>query len=374
MSPRFAIHGVGHSAFGRQPAGALADLAEEAVSGALADSGGDPVDAVFAGSVFAAPGGAQRLLGAVGLGGVPVVTIENACASGTSALHEAGEAVRLGRCERALAIGFEQLSTQFDGPIVPEASDPEGRAGLALPALYAMAASRYLHEGRVTREQLAAVTVKNRGNGARNPRAYLRTPVTAAEVCASRPIAEPLRLLDCCPLSDGVAAAVVGPERRGSRCVEVLGSTHRAGGAWDHESEHVWGYGLVAETAAATFEQAGVGPDDLDLAEVHDAFTIGELISIEALGIAPEGEGGAFVGAGAGAIDGDCAVNPSGGLLSRGHPLGATGLAQVAEVVWQLRGEADGRQVEGARLGLVETMGGGVAGSDGNACVVMVMS
>lgn len=373
MTARFAIEGVGHSPFGKAGERTLASLAEGAVWDALGDAEVDSVDAIYAGSVFAAPGAAQRLLSAIGLGGIPVVTIENACASGTSALHEAGEAVRTGRYERVLALGFEQLTSRFDGPIAPEPSDAEGRAGLALPALYAMAASRYLHEGRVSREQLAAVSVKNRGNGAANPRAFLRDPVSAEQVCASRPIAEPLRLLDCCPLSDGVAAAVV-TARGGSRAVRVLASEHRAGGAWDHESERVWGYGLVEETARATYEQAGISPADLDLAEVHDAFTIGEIVSIEALGIAAEGEGGAFVQAGRADLDGECAVNPSGGLLSRGHPLGATGLAQVAEVVWQLRGEAGARQLADARLGVVETMGGGVAGTDGNACIVMVLA
>lgn len=373
MTAQFAIHGVGMSPFGRQPEGGLAQLADVAARGALEDAGIATVDAVYAGSVFAAPGAAQRLLSAIGLGGVPVVTIENACASGTSALHEAGSAVASGRYEHVLALGFEQLSTRFDGPIVPERSDVEGRAGLALPALYAMAASRSLHEGRVTRQQLAAVSVKNRGNGAANPHAFLRTPVTTEEVCASRPIADPLRLLDCCPLSDGVAAAVVGARARGTRDVPVRASTFRAGGPWDHESPHVWGFDLVRDTAAEAYAAAGVGPGDLDVVELHDAFTIGEILSIEALGLAPVGEGGAFVASGAAAVGGECAVNPSGGLLSRGHPLGATGLAQVAEVVWQLRGDGEGRQVEGARLGAVETMGGGVAGTDGNACVVMVL-
>ncbi len=368
-----AVHGVGTSHFGRQPGRALIDLAWDAVGEALADAETDHVDAVYVGTVFGAPGVAQRVLSALGITGVPVLTLENACASGTTAFVEAHESVRTGRYGRVLALGLEQMSTAFDGAIHPETSDAEGVSGLALPALYAMAAHRYLQTGAATAQQLAAVSVKNHAHALHNDRAQYSGRYTIEQVLDSRMIADPLTLLQCCPSSDGAAAAVLGPADGRPGQVPVRGLALRSGTLWDHRSSHVWGYDLVAETARHAYEQAGLGPADLDVLEVHDAFSIGEVVTIEALGLVGPGEGGKAAASGRTALGGDQPVNPSGGLLSRGHPLGASGLAQIAEVVWQLRGAAGGRQVPGARTGLVETMGGGVSGIDGNACVVVVL-
>jgi acetyl-CoA C-acetyltransferase len=220
---------------------------------------------------------------------------------------------------------------------------------------------------------MAAVSVKNHAHAMHNDRAQYRGDYTTDEVLASPLIADPLTLLECSPISDGAAAAVVGRARGVARDVRVRASVQRAGGLWDHTSQDVWGYRVVQDTARRAYDAAGIGPQDVDLAEVHDAFTIGELTTTEALGLAAVGEAGSNALSGRSALGGAQPVNPSGGLLSRGHPLGATGVAQLAEVVWQLRGEAGGRQVADARLGLVETMGGGVAGIDGNACVVAVL-
>ncbi|MBW0113784.1 thiolase family protein [Pseudonocardia abyssalis] len=369
-----AVHGVGTSHFGRQPERDLVGLAFDAVHEAFADAGVDAVDAVWVGTVFGPAGVAQRVLRAMGVTGVPIVTVENACASGTTAFAEAHEAVRTGRYGRVLALGVEQMSTAFAGAITPEPTDPEGRSGLALPALYAMAAARYLHLGAVTPEQLAAVSVKNHAHALHNPRAQYSGRHTVEEVLASRMIADPLTLLQCCPTSDGAAAAVLAPATGGAREVAVRGVAMRTGAPWNHASPHVWGHDVVRDTAADAFAAAGLaGASDVDVLEVHDAFTIGEIVTTEALGLAPAGGGGEAAAAGVTALGGAHPVNPSGGLLSRGHPLGATGLAQLAEITWQLRGEAAGRQVEGARIGVVETMGGGVSVLDGNACVVAVL-
>lgn len=368
-----AIEGVGTVArFGLLRERTLVSLAIEAIEEALRDArvARDELDAVWVGGVFVPPGTAQRALRATGITGIPMVAVENACASGTSAFHEAVCAVREGRYRRVLALGLEQLSTIFDGAIVPESSDPEGAAGLALPALYALTASMHAHRYGTTSEQLALVAVKNRANGALNPHAQQQQAVTLEEVLASRPIADPLTLLMCCPLSDGAAAAVLGP---GPGEVEVLASALVSGELWDHRSVEPWGYGPIARAAVAASRAAGLEPWNADLLEVHDAFTIGELVAYEALGLCPLGESGALVESGATAIGGAHPVNPSGGLIARGHPLGATGLAQIAEVVWQLRGACGERQVHGARIGLVETMGGGAAGLDGNACVVVYL-
>ena len=368
-----SIYGVGSSLFGKQPAASPEQLAWTAVLEALDDAAADDIDAAFVGTVFGAPGVAQRVLQGVGLAGIPVLTIENACASGTSAFHEAVTAVASGRFRRPLVLGIESISVSFAGAIHPEPTDSEGRTGLALPGLYAMAASRYLGLGLVTREQLALVSVKNHANALANDRAQYSGDYTVEQVLESRMIADPLTLLQCCPVSDGAAAAVLGPERRRERDVKVRASVHRAGGLWDHRSEHVWGYELVRDTARDAYEAASVGPEDIDVFEVHDAFTIGEIVTTEALGMAEVGGGGKLVESGHTALYGPQPVNPSGGLLSRGHPLGATGVAQIKEIVDQLRGEAGDRQLASADLGLVETMGGGVAGIDGNACVVTVL-
>ncbi|MBA2349932.1 MAG: thiolase family protein, partial [Solirubrobacterales bacterium] len=305
--------------------------------------------------------------------GLPIITVENACASGTTAYHEARAAVESGRYGCVLALGVEHMSTRFDGPIAPEPTDAEQAGGLLLPALYALSASRYAAVHGTTPSDLAQVAVKNSGHGARNPRAQRRRALTEAEVLGSRPIAEPLTLFQCAGLTDAAAAAVLGPRRRRTRDIPIRASVLRSGRAWDQDSERVWGFDVIRETASEAYAQAGITPEEVDLAEVHDAFTIGELVTVEALGLAPEGRAAESVRDGEFTLGGRRPVNPSGGLLSRGHPLGATGLAQVAEAVWQLREEAGPRQVEGARTALVETMGGGASGLDANGCVVTVL-
>jgi acetyl-CoA acetyltransferase len=369
---KVAINGVGTSSFGKQPNAHPSELIWEATAEALADAGVDRVDAVFLGTVFGAPGVAQRALHAMGVWGVPIITIENACASGTTALHEAIVAVDSGRYDNVLALGVEKMTDSFNGAIHPEPTDMEGRSGLALPSLYAMAASRYQALYGLTDAELAMVAVKNHGHAVHNPRAHHRTPHTVEEVLASRMIADPLTLLQCCPIADGAAAAVVGRPGPRSR-VAVRASVLHSGAPWDHESEHVWGYDLIARTARDAYEMAGIGPSDLDVIECHDAFTIGEIVTTEALGLAEVGAGATLLHSGHTRLGGPQVVNPSGGLLSRGHPLGATGLAQVAEIVWQLRDQAGGRQTASPCWGAIETMGGGVAGVDGNACVVVLL-
>lgn len=368
-----AVQGVGTSMFGKQPEMSGPELVRTAVFEALDDAGRPEIDAVFAGTVFGAPGTIQRALQTCGITEVPIITIENACASGTSAFHEACRAVDSGQFEHVLAVGVETMTLHFGGAIHPEETDSEGRQGMAMPTIYAMSANRYMHEFGVTPEQLASVSVKNHRHAVGNDRAQHQRVVDVEEVLASRMIADPLTLLQCCSIADAAAAAVVGRNRPGEQDVSVRSSVLRSGKLWDHRSPYVWGWEIVNATARQAYADAGVSATDIDVLEVHDAFTIGEIVTIEALGLAPLGEGGALTESGHTTIGGPQPVNPSGGLLSRGHPLGATGLAQVAEIVWQLRDAAGPRQVVGAQLGVVETMGGGTAGIDGNGCVVAVL-
>jgi acetyl-CoA C-acetyltransferase len=373
-----AIWGVGTSDFGKQAKVGGPKLAWQATVEALDDAGlqASGIEAVYAGTVFGHPGTVTRTLQQIGIVEVPVITIENACASGTSAFHEAHKAVEAGRFERVLAFGIETMTAHFDGAISPIASDPEGAQGYAMPSIYGMSATRYKYEFGVTDEQMAAVAVKNRRHALGNPRAQHRKNVSVEEVLDSPMVADPITLFQCCSIADAAAAAVIGP-RQGSHDpgqeVAIRSSELRSGRLWDHTTDKVWGWDIVADTAAQAYEAAGVGVGDIDAFEVHDAFTIGEIITTEALGMCGLGEGGRLVESGHTSLGGSQPVNPSGGLLSRGHPLGATGLAQIAEIVWQLRGMAADRQVPGARLGAVETMGGGTAGIDGNACVVTVL-
>lgn len=368
------VWGAGSSVFGKQPQTSTAELAWEAVAEAVGDAGIQRLDAVYVGSCFGEPGVAQRVLAGLGMTGMPVYALENACASSSTAFHEARIAVESGRFRTALVLGVDHLTSRFAGAIPVESRDIEGRTGLALPALYAMSATRYMAEHDLTLQQLASVSVKNHRHGAGNPRAQHGASLTVEDVLSSRMIAEPLTLLQCCGVTDAAAAVIVGDHRRGAGDVEIRSTAYLTGGLWDHESGHVWGFELARDTAAEVYEVSGMGPEDIDMFEVHDAFTIGEIVTTEALGLAPVGGGGELVESGRTSLGGTQPVNPSGGLLSRGHPLGATGVAQIAEAVWQLRGHADGRQVEGAQSALVETLGGGVGGIDGNACVVSVLS
>ncbi|QYB07471.1 thiolase family protein [Rhodococcus sp. USK10] len=371
------LWGVGTSSYGRFPDQRVESLAWTAVAEAVQDAGirPDAIDAIIVGSVFGPPGVATRIQRGLGIPSVPMWTVENACASGTAAYHEAVEAVRHGRFTCVLVLGVDQMSTLFSGAIVPEATDPEGAASLPLPGLYALQAQRYVGEFGVTPEQLAAIAVKNKTNGMDNPRAQLRDTVpTVQEVLDSRMIAEPLTFLQCCPTSDGAGAAIVGGDRGNRNDLRIEASAMVSGALWDQRSEDVWGFASVARAAEKAFAQADRTPQEIDVLEVHDAFTIGEIITLEALGIAPRGKGAELAPSGHTTRGGAQPVNPSGGLLSRGHPLGATGMAQLAEIAWQLRGQAGPRQVDRHRVGLVETMGGGAAGMDGNACVVTILS
>ena len=374
MSELATICGVGTTKFGKQPEIPARELAWEAVSEAILDAAITPgqIDAVFAGTVFGDPGVATRSLQQLGISGVPIITIENACASSTSAFHEGCASISSGRYETVLAFGIETMTASFSGAISPISSDPEGAQGFAMPALYGMSAARYQHEFGVTDEHPAAVSVKNHGHGRHNPRAQHQKAPTIDQVLESPVISSPLTLLQCCSIADAAAAAVLRPPGIPGG-VRVLSSSLKSGGLWDQRSELVWGWQIVADTARAAYEEAGVSALDIDVFEVHDAFTIGEIVTTEALGLAELGAGGRLVESGYTTLGGNQPVNPSGGLLSRGHPLGATGLAQIAEIVWQLRGDAGARQVPDARLGVVETMGGGTAGVDGNACVVTVL-
>lgn len=368
--------------FAKQHEGSVDLLAARAVRTLFADTDLDPaeVQEVHVGS---AKGGGligQRALRFAGLAtGLPVVNTENACASSAVAVHLAVRAIAAGAIRCALVVGVDQLSALGKGALPVQATEWDGHAGVTNPVGYAMRATRYLHETDATPADLAAVSVKSRRFAAANPMAQMRQTTTVEEVLAARPIADPLTLLQCSPKSDGAAALVLMAGDR-ARALGLSGPRVRASelrsGRFSMAARDITRPDITERAATAAYEAAGVGPEDLDVVELHDAFSIAELLYTEELGLCKEGEGPHFLRSGASASleagDG-VVVNPSGGLLSRGHPIGATGAAQVIELTHQLTGRAGSRQRADARMGLAHVTGGGASGFDNGACVVTIL-
>jgi len=372
------IIGAGMIPMGRHRNSSYPGLAVPAVSTALSSAGVSPAEVgyVACGHAFGGMLTGQRIVKDLGIGGVPVINVDNACSGGAAALQLASMAVVEGITDVALAIGVDKL-TQFGGgtlPLVEE--DPEVRSGMVMPALYAMRARRFLHERGEDSATLAEVSVKARRHGAANPFAQYRKVVTSEEVLAARMIADPLTLLMCCPTGDGAAAIVVASQDRW-RKTGVRGAHIRASVL--HSGKATTGFRnmlrpeITIHSANEAYEAAGISPEDIDIIELHDAFSIAELIYYEALGLCPEGDAAALLKGGHTTYGGKVVVNPSGGLIAKGHPVGASGVAQAVEVFWHLTGQAGNRQVEAARFGLCHVTGGGISGMDHGACTIHLL-
>jgi acetyl-CoA acetyltransferase len=381
MTKDVFIAGVGMTPFGRHDGSSMQDLAQAAVLTALDDASNDgtEIQAMYNANVYGGMVLGQVLMRDLGITGPALYNVENACASGATAVHLACQALRLGIYDTVLVWGVEQLTRLGGGTIPLQRNDYKtelyAAQGMTLPTVYAMRGTRYLHERGEGPDLLARVAVKNRGHGVHNPFAQQRTAVTVEDVLQSRPIAEPLTLLQCCPsMVDGAAAAVLTTKRLPSSrpSVRIMGSAVQSGRI-EEGCDDILDAEITARTARIAYEQAGVGPLDVNVVELHDAFTIAELLYYEALGLARPGESADLLRRGDTTIGGRVPVNPSGGLLAKGHPLGATGVAQMVEIVWQLQGRADGRQVEGARIGLTQCTGGGIAGVDHAASSVHIL-
>jgi acetyl-CoA acetyltransferase len=404
------VAGVGMTRFGKHVDVKLKHLAGEAIREALADAGIAPneVQAAYMGNAAAGVIQGQEMirgqvvLRELGMGRIPVVNVENACATSSTAFHQACAMVTFGAYDVVLVCGYEKLFhadkaksfLAFDGAIDTE--NPEGLKGalklLAADAgevvdiesddksrsvfmdIYAYMSKAHMAKYGTTREQIAAVTAKNSRHGALNPRAQFQNAMTVEEVLAAREIVWPLTLPMCSPIGDGAAAVVVVSPRRAkamgsSRRVRVLSSALVSGFDTD-DTAHASSVGSYAVDQA--YEAAGVGPPDLSLAEVHDASATSEIVAYDYLGLCTKGEGGRLVESGATALGGRIPVNASGGLLRKGHPVGATGAAQIVELAEQLWGRSGARQVEGARIGLAHN-GGGMIGTDAAATVVSIL-
>ena len=364
------------------------DMGREAGTAALTDAGlsYDLVEQVAAGYVFGPSTCGQRAAYELGLTGVPVYNVNNNCATGSTALMMAAQWVAGGIDDCVLALGFEQMKKGALGGGMDAgdfAASPLARHYTLMAELHGFeptpptaqifgdAAREHMDRYGTTAEQLAMVAVKNHKHSVNNPNAQFQTEYSLAEVLAAKEIHRPLTKLQCSPTSDGAAAAVVVSERfvdehgLAAQAVEIVAQamTTDTAEAFDTRTcVDVVGRPMTRAAAEQVYAVSGLGPDDLDVIELHDCFSINELITYEALGLCPEGKGGHLVADGATTYGGRWVVNPSGGLISKGHPLGATGLAQCAEISWHLRGLAGPRQVEGARIGLSHNIGlGGAA-------------
>ncbi len=369
------VIGAGLVPFGKFPEKTLADIAWPAVKQAIEDAGvkKSEIEAAFCGTALGGMMAGQRILKKLGITGLPIINIENACSSSSTAFREAWITVSAGIYDAVLVIGVEKL-TKFGGGTLPlENEDWEVAHGLVMPALYAMRAQRYMHEYGLTHDQLAKVSVKARKHGRLNPDAQFRDPVTIEEVQAARPVADPMTLFHCCPSGDGAAAVLICSAEKARQHtaapIRVMGSEINSGkymtGFRDMTSPEI-----TVRGAKQLYETAGIGPEDVDLAEVHDAFAIAELLYYEALGFCARGDAAKLLEDGETSLGGKIPVNPSGGLLAKGHPIGATGVAQIVEIVRQLRGQCGDRQVQDAKVGLTHCTGGGVSGFDHGVCSI----
>lgn len=367
------LAGTAMTTFGRHPEANTVELAVQAGQAALEDAGLQPdqVDTLYVGNFLGQSLHHQGVLASLvarrlGLPLVPATAVEGACASAGIALRHAVMSCRTGDARVALAIGTEQLTSSPVPEVtrgLAEAMDraSDGATGLTFPGFFGLVAQAHAARFGTTREQMASVVVKNRRHGHHNPFAMFRGEVTVDEVLASRPIADPLRLYDCSPISDGAAAAVVTvdrPETTSRPAVEVLACEQASGPASISDIDDVTSFPATTAASSRAYARAGITPGDLSVVELHDCFSIAEIVDCEDLGLLPRGEAGGAIADGATSHDaGKVVVNPSGGLLSRGHPVGATGLAQIHEITSQLRGTA-ALQVAGAELGMAHNLGG----------------
>ena len=378
-----SIIGVGITPFGVR-AESLVALGAIACKDALEDAGLGPerIEAFFlgnfAGQAFTGQNHiAPMVAHAAGLDAVPCTRLEGACASGGLAMRQGVLAVASGQVDFALIAGVEKMTsaeTDQTASILAAAGDVavEASVGSTFPALFGLIARRHMHEHGTTREEIAHVAVKNHAHGRLNPNAHMQKDVTLPQVMDAKPVAEPLGLFDCSLISDGAAALVLCPAETASahheKPVEVLASAQASDSPALSDKSDITSFYATQKAGEEAFSQAGLSREDVDLAEIHDCFTVAEIIALEDLGFFAKGEGGRGAIEGMTKLGGAMPVNTSGGLKSKGHPVGATGVAQIHELTLQLRGEAGARQVPGAEVGLAHNLGG-----SGATCAVHIL-
>lgn len=408
MKMNAVVAGVGMTRFGKMLDRGMKSIGAEAVEAAIKDAGltaGD-IEAAYVGNAAAGLVTGQEcirgqvVLRSAGIGKIPVVNVENACASASTALHQAAAMVTAGLYDVVLALGVEKLYDEdkrksfaaFSGAVDVEAlaeimarlkegaretgataaSEGAGQNRSMFMDIYAASARSHMKRFGTTERQFARIASKNSFHGSMNPRAQFREHLSIEDVLAAPMIAEPLTRPMCSPIGDGAAAAIIISERKAKELgltspVRISSMVLRSG--WDHGSDEA---GLVEVCSSEAYQEAGVGPKDLSVIEVHDASAPAELMAYESLGLCGKGEGGQLIDSDATRLGGSIPVNTSGGLLRKGHPVGATGIAQIVELTEQLQGRSGDRQVNGAKVALAQN-GGGNIGSDAAAMCVTVL-
>jgi acetyl-CoA C-acetyltransferase len=374
------VIGAGMTKFGELWGKSIKDIFVEAALKAIEDAGVKQIDSMYVGAMSSGLFVGQEHLGAVmadylGVTPIPATHVESACASGGVSFRQAYLEVASGASDIVLAGGVEKMT---DGADVTEAlataadQEYEVYQGVTFPGLYAMIAHAHMKELGTTRKQLAAVAVKNHRNGAKNPNAQFRSEITIDQVLNATMVADPFGLLDCSPVSDGAAAVIVTTmeiaKKLKKKPIKVIASAQASDTIALHSRPSITTLGSVVNAAKKAYKMAGLKPSDIDLCEVHDCFTIAEIVVSEDLGFFKKGEGGKAAEKGLTAIGGKIPINTSGGLKSKGHPVGATGIAQIIELYEQLNGKAGDRQVKGARIGMAQNMGG-----SGASCVIHIL-
>jgi len=373
VSRDVAIIGVGVNKWGELWEKSLRDIFVEAALAAIEDAGVDKIDSMYIGNMTAGLFTGQEHLASLladylGVAPIPAARVESACASGGLAVKMGYMDVALGMSDVVLVGGVEKMTdvgTDQATYALATAADQDYEVynGITFPGLYAMMARAHMEKYGTTSEQLAQVAVKNHFHGSMNPVAQYPQKITVENVLNSVMIADPLHILDCSPITDGAAAIILCPLEMAKKiskkpAVKIIGIGHATDSIALHSRPDMTTLPATIKAAQAAYKMANIAPGDLDLLEVHDCFTIAELVVLESLGLFEKGKAAAATASGATTLGGKIPVNTSGGLKSKGHPVGATGVAQVAEIVKQLRGEAGPRQVKDARLGMTQNMGG----------------
>ncbi|UCD38066.1 MAG: thiolase domain-containing protein [Fidelibacterota bacterium] len=375
------VLGIGMTRFGELWASSFRDLFVEAALEAIGDAETDRLDSMYIGCMSGGLFVGQEHIGALmadylGRAPIPATRVESACASGGAAVRLAYLEVASGASEIVLASGVEKMTDGADvTAALATAADQEYEVyhGVTFPGLYALMARAHMFKYGTTREQLAQVAVKNHYHGTMNPNAQYPFEITVEQVLASSMVADPLRLLDCSPVTDGAAAVILASEEIAKKAqahplVRIAASAQASGALALHDRDDITYLDTVAKASQLAYQQARITPEKVDVTEVHDCFTIAELCVMEALDYTEPGKAANLVEAGETRIGGRMPINTSGGLKAKGHPVGASGVAQIAEITAQLRGEAGDRQVAEARIGLAQNMGG-----TGASCTVHIL-
>jgi benzoylsuccinyl-CoA thiolase BbsB subunit len=375
-----AVIGVGSTIFGKLPEKPVKDMGRDAVWAAIDDANINPkeIQFAYASTSFGANVVGERILTEAGISDIEVFNVENACAGGATAFRGTWYAIASGLYDIGVAVGVESMTTSpVAGKLIPpEPGDLLGEMGNSAPAHFALSMRRHMDKYGTTLEQFAKVSVKNHRNGCLNPYSQYKKELSVEEILNSRMICDPITLLQCCPNTDGAAAAILCPvslARKYTKKPIIVAASVLNMGDYEYRWKDLASSDMTTKCAKKAYEMAGCGPEDVDICELHDAFAYSEISHYEELGFCPYGEGGRLIDEGITEIEGRIPVNPSGGLLSRGHPLAATGVEQIAEIVWQLRQEAGKRQVAGAKVGLAHTVGGEVAGLESGAVAIHIL-